>query len=291
MTIQATSRTWRDVVIHEPAALAAAQPHQVLISTASVSILANYAADSGFLAVPFNIILAIGIEWAWLRGMASARVTSSPWVGALNWSAFGILVLWGLLWGLKQYGVLPEQPHGALGWVLAASHVLPVAWLSLCAAMTHADAERELAQIERIRTARAEAEAEAERQRQTAIAEEERQRQAALADEYRRQKLALEIEDERKRKAQERRHVFNVSHGVNHLTLSDAVQTPSNNDLRLSIVTLLRQSSDRKINVSQEARRLGISRAKWYALRNDAIALGELPPQTVKSSEVWRDEG
>lgn len=272
MTTTAHQRTFIDVVIREPAALAAAQPHQVLISAASVSILASYAGDSGFLVAPFNIVLAIGVEWAWLRGMASASATSSPWVARLNWSAFGILILWGVLWGLKIYKVLPAVPGPIFGFFLAVSHIGPVAWLSLCAAMVHAAAERE-AKLQR------DADAATERQR----AEEQRQRLAGVEAERQRQQLAHEqklLELEAWRQAQELKRSLRQSvTPVSQEQVSRGVTPHSDAEravLRARVVTVIRDTPPAELNVTRAAGELGISRAMWYKLRAEALDSGEL---------------
>ena len=47
------------------------------------------------------------------------------------------MVLWGSLWCLKSFGVIAERPTDWLAYVMALAHVVPIAWLSLCSAMTH----------------------------------------------------------------------------------------------------------------------------------------------------------
>lgn len=169
-----------DVVLREPMDLIAAQPHQALISTASVALMGSFAA-SGKILDPFvAYVLAIGVEWAYLRGLASDAKATTTWGAWLNWSAFAIVVLWGGLWCLKAFGVIPEQPAGALAFFLAAAHVVPIAWLSLCSAMTH----RASAQL-------AEQRAQEDRKRAQALAEREREAQNALRLEIERDQAKL----------------------------------------------------------------------------------------------------
>lgn len=248
----ARSRSFWDVVLHEPAALAAAVPHQVLISMASVAILTQYATDRGFLPLPLAIALAVGVEWAWLRGMASARETSSAWVGRLNWSAFAILVLWGLLWGFKLYGVLPLQPGRLLGGLLAASHILPIAWLGLCAAMVHAAAERERASVERAR--------QTTEQQKHADAD---QRRAELEQQYRTQRMAIELADlEARTKAQRRRDlsVHPVRGQSDHAPPTATAQDIQ--AVRAKAADILRTAPD--VSTAELARRCGVSRQYLY---------------------------
>lgn len=135
-TEAAPARTWR-VVVREPLALAAAQPHQALISCASVALMAQFASSSHILDPLVGYALAVGVEWAYLRGLVADSKATTAWGARLNWSAFVVVVLWGFLWSLRAYGVLSEKPDGALAGGLALAHVLPIAWLSLCSAMSH----------------------------------------------------------------------------------------------------------------------------------------------------------
>lgn len=141
------------VIIAEPLSLVAAQPHQALISVASVALMAQFA-SSGDILHPFvGFVLALGIEWAYLRGLASDSKASTAWGAYLNWSAFLIVVLWGSLWCLTSFGVIEKKPDGMMAALMAAAHVVPIAWLSLCSAMTHRAAmqlqeQRDLAERE-----------------------------------------------------------------------------------------------------------------------------------------------
>lgn len=168
------------VVISEPLALAAAQPHQILISTASVALMGQFASSSGILDPFVGYALAIGIEWAYLRGLASDSKTQTEWGARLNWSAFVIVVLWGCLWCLHAFKVLPETPDGTLGYILAAAHVVPIAWLSLCSAMCHrASMQAEAAKQEAIEAERRE-QARKEREAENALRFEAQREQARL---------------------------------------------------------------------------------------------------------------
>lgn len=121
--------------------LTLAQPHQVLLSTGSVALMAQFAAHGGVVDPLVGYCIAGGVEWAYLRGLASNAKAPTHWATALNWSAFAIVVLWGVLWVALQYGAIKiEGVTGAWAWALAAAHVVPVGWLSLCAAMTHSAA-------------------------------------------------------------------------------------------------------------------------------------------------------
>lgn len=178
MTIVA-KRSFFDVMIGEPLELAKSQPHQILLSTGSVALMGQFAATDGIVSAPVGYLIAIGVEWAYLRGLASDSRAQTRWGGILNWSAFGIVVLWGVLWCAGLFHAF-DPTNG--GWWLAAAHVVPVAWLSLCSAQCHRaamaeerrqaarDADRERAKAE----ARESEDREIERQRQLMNLEMER---------------------------------------------------------------------------------------------------------------------
>lgn len=134
MTATTQKRTMFDALIGEPLELALSQPHQILLSTGSVALMGSFASSSKIVDPLVGYLIAIGVEWAYLRGLASDSRAQTAWGGILNWSAFGIVVLWGVLWCAQRFGVYVEKDGG---WLLAAAHVVPVAWLSLCSAQCH----------------------------------------------------------------------------------------------------------------------------------------------------------
>lgn len=131
-TIQ--QRSFFDAVIREPLDLAKAQPHQILLSTGSIALMGQFAGSSGVIHPFIGYLIAGGVEWAYLRGLASDSRAPTIWGAILNWSAFLIVVLWGVLWVAGFTGAI--DPHQG-GWLLAAAHVVPIAWLSLCSAQAH----------------------------------------------------------------------------------------------------------------------------------------------------------
>ena len=260
----ARERSLIEVVVLEPLALVKAQPHQFLLSTGSVAIMAQFAAHGGIVHPTVGYLIAVGVEWAYLRGLASDARARSWWGDALNWSAFGIVVLWGVLWVSTVYGAISDRPVGAAGVVLAAAHIVPIAWLSLCAAMCH-------------RGALAADETEARR------LEEERR---AIEREAQAARVALELEMEKKRfdlemwEQAERARVTLKQLATPVVTpvtpASQPVTAPSRDDQRALVVTAI-VTHGAALNVSQWARENGISRAMFYKLRDEAMRLGELP--------------
>jgi hypothetical protein len=272
MTALAPRRSLYAAVIGDLLDLVAAQPHQVLISTASVAIVASEAAY--LVPAPFNVLMAVGAEWAYLRGLASSPRGSRGWAMALNWGALALVVLYGMLWGARKFGGIPVELGGALAWLLTAAHILPIAFLSLAAAMVHRSA------IEADAADAAQAQAEArERQRRLAAEEDarqaERQRRLDAIEAARLEKLA-ELESwEAGQAAKQRLKVSSVS----PVTAVSPTVTPRPNAeravLRAAVVTAYRDSAT-TINVTHAAAALGISRALWYKLKAEAEGEGEL---------------
>lgn len=130
-------RSLWDVLFVEPLDLVKAQPHQILLSTGSVAIMGQFAGSGGIVHPFVGYCIAVGVEWAYLRGLASDSKAPTIWGVVLNWSAFAIVVLWGVLWVAQVTHVTPADADGWLGWLLASAHIVPIAWLSLCSAMTH----------------------------------------------------------------------------------------------------------------------------------------------------------
>lgn len=172
MTTQATP--FRSFIL-EPFELAIGQPHQVLISSASVSIVALEAAT--LIPFPANVALAVGAEWAYLRGLISGHGIKTRWAPALNWSAVLLVVLYGSLWGFRQFNLISPTPPVWAAVLLTLIHIGAIGAVTICSAMLH----------------RVGMDMKAADQRRRDKDEEDRQRR--LQDE--RDKLALELERKR----------------------------------------------------------------------------------------------
>ena len=194
MTVITHKRNLLDALFIEPIELIISQPHQALISSASIFLVA---AEAGMLIEwPYNVLMGIGAEWAYLRGFSTGQRVRTGWAVALNWSAVMLVVLYGSLWGMRRFGVpLPSEGYAVSGfWPIASAvfltliHILSIGAVTLCSAMVHSAA---------VRAEREEAE------RTKAIAEtRERQNQAitdAIERDKARAKVELEIEVARKR--------------------------------------------------------------------------------------------
>lgn len=137
-------RSILDALILEPLQLVVSQPHQFFISALSVYLVGS---EAGMLAPsPFNWLMAVGAEWAYLRGLSSGEMATSPWNKRLIGAAIALLVLYGSLWGLRQFGALPKE-HMVIsgGWsvagavVLTLIHILTIGAVTFCSAMIHRD--------------------------------------------------------------------------------------------------------------------------------------------------------
>lgn len=121
--------------VREPFDLALGQPHQMLISSASVAIVAVEAAT--IVPWPFNIALAVGAEWAYLRGLISGAGVKTPWAARLNWAAFLLVVLYGSLAGLRGFHLIPADPSPFVAVLLTIIHIGAISAVTLCSAMLH----------------------------------------------------------------------------------------------------------------------------------------------------------
>jgi hypothetical protein len=204
MTVATQKRTIFDALLIEPIELIISQPHQALISSASVFLVA---AEAGILIdAPFNVLLAIGAEWAYLKGLSSGQQVRTRWAAALNWSAVLLVVLYGSLWGLRKFGAIPDAPPlwGAV--ILTMIHILCIGAVTICSAMVHAAmlgeqrAEREQKQAEQDERAQRLQDEADERERrlqdeQAAIEAEKHRAQAQVQIEWQRRKADLALRE------------------------------------------------------------------------------------------------
>ncbi len=127
-------KTLTMALFDEPLALIKEQPHQLLISTMSIGLMAGFASSNGIIDPILGLVVAVGVEWAWLRGVSSDNKQPTGWGTALNLSAFVLAALWGTLWVAES---LHAYDPASWGWGMAIIHVVPLVWLSLCSAMCH----------------------------------------------------------------------------------------------------------------------------------------------------------
>jgi hypothetical protein len=137
--------------LREPFDLALGQPHQLLISSASVAIVAVEAATIVPTSpLPFHVLLAVGAEWAYLRGLISGAGVKTPWAARLNWAAFLLVVLYGGLAGLRGFHLIPDVPPPGVAVLLTFIHIGAISAVTLCSAMLHRAGEDAKAEALRI---------------------------------------------------------------------------------------------------------------------------------------------
>lgn len=183
--------------VREPFDLALGQPHQFLISAASVAIVSAEAAT--LVPFPLNISLAVGAEWAYLRGLISGAGIKSRWSAALNTSAFLLVVLYGALWGFRGFHLIPDTPDPWLAIVLTIIHIGAIGAVTLCSAMLHRAGESVKAEQHRIAVALEDERNRRNQEIEDARNQEWRRAQLELEIEKQRQQAALAIETERAR--------------------------------------------------------------------------------------------
>lgn len=198
MTTAIHKRTIPEALFFEPIEMAISQPHQALISSASVFLVAS---EAGILIdAPWNVFLAIGAEWAYLRGLSSGQSTKTQWAAALNWSAVILVVLYGALWGLRKFHLIPETPPPWGAVLLTFIHIGCIGAVTLCSAMCH----RAMLLVEQLSREKQQNE-DAERLRLKEATEEARalrlqEANDALAIEMRRKDAELRLMEETERR-------------------------------------------------------------------------------------------
>lgn len=266
MAVQAT--TFRSFVA-EPFELAIGQPHQFLISSASVAIVSMEAAT--LVPYPANIALAVGAEWAYLRGLITGAGVKTRWAAALNWAAIILVFGYGGLWGLRSFHLIPEAPPWWVAVLLTVIHIGAIGFVTVCSAMLH----------------RASMDAQAEEQKQAQHDADERKRrqeeaERAYQDELRRQRDAMQLEIEREYKKQQlaanaARVRLELRAAAREQAALAASGTQTNTDreqLREQVVRTLREQPE--ANKAALARSLGIGRTLLYELIAEAKQRGEL---------------
>ncbi len=155
------------------------RPHQMLISSASVAIVAAEAAT--LIPWPANIALAIGAEWAYLRGLISGAGIKTPWAARLNFSAVMLVVLYGSLWGFRSFHLIPDVPPPGVAVLLTLIHIGSIGAVTICSAMLHRVGEDAKAEMMQEATRREDARIEKERDAAAALDLEMRRKEHELS--------------------------------------------------------------------------------------------------------------
>jgi hypothetical protein len=173
-----TTTTFKSFIA-EPFELAIGQPHQMLISSASVAIVAAEAAH--LVPYPYNIALAIGAEWAYLRGLISGAGVKTRWAAALNWSAVALVFGYGSLWGFRGFHLIPSTPTPWLAVLLTFIHIGAIGAITICSAMLHRAGEDAKAAARKVVEDREAARQQRELDARAELALEMERKQAELA--------------------------------------------------------------------------------------------------------------
>lgn len=200
------NRTFLDAVLWEPLDLIKAQPPQIFISAASAYLIGAEAAV--LFPWPFNVLLAVGAEWGYLRGMASGAAIDTPWKDRLTWANGALVVLYGALFSLRKFDALPavEAYHNgtaATGYVgavvMTLIHIACIGAVTICAMMTHAAMLADEARVKRLAVAESEARNRRNQQDEDARNQQWRDAQLEIEIEKQRQQAQLALEAERNR--------------------------------------------------------------------------------------------
>jgi hypothetical protein len=125
----------RRYAIAEPIKAAWEHGNQFLVTSAAAFMSAAFSMQHDVLPVWVAVPLAIGFEWTYLRGLATAdKTTRTPWAIALNWAAMLTSLIYGILYVLGHYHIIPDKPETGAAIALAFAHVFPMALLSFCGA-------------------------------------------------------------------------------------------------------------------------------------------------------------
>lgn len=300
------------VVVVEPLRAAWDILPQFLVTSGSVYMVAQFGTTHSILPREVAWPMAIGFEWTWLRGVATAgkmkkSQESDLYIGLLTWTALITVVVYGVLYilGLESVGVIPKKLGIEWGVPLALAKVIPIAVMGFASANLHrihkqqeiaaaeAAAERARQEVERDRL-QAEADAERRRIQADADAAAERRRielEQQDARELRRLREQQQIELERQYKermiaedVRERRRANTANTATNTAPgtqTSSTANTRANinreqrrEQLRKQIVQAI--SADPDVNRTALAEKLGIGRTLFYDLIKEAHTHGEL---------------
>lgn len=125
----------RRFVVSEPLKAAWEHANQFFVTSAAAFMSAMFSMQHDVLPIWIAVPLAVGFEWTYLRGLATSdKARKTRWAGALNYSAMLTSIVYGILYVLGVYRIIPDHPDSTLAFWLAVAHVFPMALLSLCSA-------------------------------------------------------------------------------------------------------------------------------------------------------------
>lgn len=187
---------WRQTARHivtEPFRAAFEHGNQALVTSASAYMAAMFSMQHGVLPVWIAVPLAVGFEWTYLRGLSTSDKTrANGWANALNWTAMLTSAVYGILFILGYYNVIPARPEPGAAFWLAVAHVGPMTLLSFCyAGVRRSHKQEQLTAVAHTRAQDAIRLARLQEQ-QDQLAFDAALRKAQLQDDYQRQQMEMQ---------------------------------------------------------------------------------------------------
>lgn len=123
-----------------------------LITTGTLYASAMFNMQHGVFPPEVAYPLAVGIEWTYLSGLAYATELKNNNKWSTGMIIFGALTsgIFGILYIIGHYNVIPDHPDGWIAWILAMAHVLPLIALLLLYTLCKRDYRTEQIEIEKI---------------------------------------------------------------------------------------------------------------------------------------------
>ena len=187
----------------EPLKAAFEHGNQALVTSASAFMAAMFSMQHNVLPWWIAVPLAVGFEWTYLRGLSTSDKTQADgWASALNWVAMLTSAVYGILYILGHYKVIPEAPDPTAAFWLAVAHVAPMTLLSFCyAGVRRTHKQEQMSEAGRVQR-------QEETRKHQLQAQEDRlnldaqHRKAQLHEDYQRQQMDMErLEREQKLEA------------------------------------------------------------------------------------------
>jgi hypothetical protein len=158
---------------------------QIIVTTGAAFMSAKFNTQHDVLPGVIAWPLAFGFEAIYLSGLVAAdRLAKSRWIMGMVVAASLTSFIYGMLYVLGSYHVIPNRPEGAAALGLALAHVLPMPVLSLCAAKLYHASRAHVVAAER-----AALDAEAKRKQDERDAAARRRQEDADAEAKRTQEL------------------------------------------------------------------------------------------------------
>jgi competence protein ComGC len=118
---------WLNTLVVIPVKTAVNWLPAVLVLGATAYMNAMFNSQHEFLPVPVSIALSVGIEWMYVSGLAYATaIRAGFWANSVIIVGALTSCLYGVLYGLGVYKVIPLTPDPTMAFWLAIAHVVPL---------------------------------------------------------------------------------------------------------------------------------------------------------------------